>query len=122
MAGSVRTTNYILNIGLNDNPFRTDDLIEMVEIMGFSVDSFEEKAGQYDGHFEPTLVLKGTHSTIEGGSHNAVINSLVDDMCVAFEQEAIPVKSGWFLENEYLGYHVRYKGAKATFDGAYFLQ
>ncbi len=127
--GTARSTNFIMNLGLENNPNydgTTESIGNIITIIqettGFVVRAEEVVVSEYDGNEERTLILSGNHRTIKGGGQHRVVEDETDTLCTIFDQECIAVKSGWFNEKKTLVYNRRFKGDKFEFNDEYFVE
>jgi hypothetical protein len=98
-----------INIGLNNNPYTADEILELLMLKVKS----EVQLGEWDGADEPTLVIEVT-SDHEYFRIKSVITSLVR----VLTQEAIAFRFNGVGE---LVFNENYTGERYPFDEAYFL-
>lgn len=102
-----------LNIGLNNNPHSTEDILSAVALF-LSIDSHSVQIGKWDGADEPTLVVTGlTEMSLED------IEDIVSAMTFDLTQQAIAFKYGG---KGILQYNPHYDGdERYEFDEQYFI-
>ena len=102
-----------LNIGLNNNPHSTEDILSAVALF-LSIDSHSVQIGKWDGADEPTLVVTGlTERSLED------IEDIVSAMTLDLTQQAIAFKYGG---KGILQYNPHYDGdERYEFDEQYFI-
>jgi hypothetical protein len=126
-------TQVTLNIGLNNNPYSVKTIKNKILLaFPFSVVEFRESLGEYEGHDEPTLIVKISAvfemdlSNVD--SKSAILKRFVENMCMKYTQECIPYrlvftdKDGFEHTREKLVYNKLHKGEKYEFDGKYFIE
>jgi hypothetical protein len=102
-----------LNIGLNNNPHSTEDILSTVELF-LSIDSHSVQVGKWEGADEPTLVVTG----LTERSFDA-IKDIVSALTLDLTQEAIAFKYGG---KGVLEYNPHYQGdERYEFDEEYFI-
>ena len=120
MAGTFITRAFTLNLGLNNNPRTADDSLKMLEDWrGITIKEAYTAIGLYNDVEEPTLVVKGTYGFITG--EDDTFDTLMEKLCVVFEQEAIAYKYGIYATDGKLSFHPRYKGERFDFNEELYL-
>jgi hypothetical protein len=102
-----------LNIGLNNNPHSTEDILGVLKVF-LSVDSHSVQVGKWEGADEPTLVVT---ALTERGFDN--IKGLVAELTTYLTQDAIAFKYGG---QGVLEYNPNYEGdERYEFNEEYFI-
>lgn len=102
-----------LNIGLNNNPHSTEDILSAVALF-LSIDSHSVQIGKWEGADEPTLVITGlTERSIDA------ITDIISALTVDLTQDAIAFKYGG---KGVLQYNPNYSGdERYEFSDEYFI-
>jgi hypothetical protein len=101
-----------LNIGLNNNPHSTEDILGVLKIF-LSVDSHSVQVGKWEGADEPTLVVT---ALTERGFDN--IKAFVAELTTYLTQDCIAFKLGGQGD---LAYRSDWTGDRYEFDEQYFI-
>ena len=102
-----------LNIGLNNNPHSTEDILGVLKVF-LSVDSHSVQVGRWEGADEPTLVVT---ALTERGFDN--IKAFVAELTLHLTQDAIAFKYGG---QGVLEYNPNYEGdERYEFNEEYFI-
>jgi hypothetical protein len=121
----MKTSHVTLNIGLNNNPLTATEIKERLSnSFPNNLIEFREALGEYEGHDEPTLVVKISQVPTDF-DHWVVFVGVLNELMT---QECIPIKLVWM--NEYgieknktqLVYNKDFNGEKYTFDPKYFIE
>tara|TARA_R110000772_G_scaffold176676_3_gene288342 strand:+ start:1347 stop:1658 length:312 start_codon:yes stop_codon:yes gene_type:complete len=101
---------YILNIGLNNNPFSFDQICEDLNNEYQLSGPVTKALGQWDDNPEPTLVAYVEECN----------KGFIETLCRRYTQECIAV---WDIEfgDGWLVYEQTFKGEKFQFDRDFFL-
>lgn len=104
------------NIGLNNNPFNAQDIIDLITMVfphneGHIV-AYREHMGEWEGKPEPTLVIE-----VIGEQDAESMVFLTKTMCRTFTQDAIAVRNN---DDGVLVYNPKHEGEQYTFDPQYF--
>jgi hypothetical protein len=129
----MKTANFTLNIGLGNNPFTAETIKNQILLAyPLNIVEFREAIGEYEGHDEPTLVVKVSAefdmNLADVDSMSAIVKKRVEDMCLKYTQECIPYRLvstdryGFESTIEKLVYNKLHKGEKYEFDGKYFIE
>ena len=101
-----------LNIGLNNNPFGSEDILPVLELF-MRVDSQFIKNGEYNGEIEPTLVVVG----LTDRSFDA-IKDILTALSLDLTQDCIAFRYGGKGD---LAYRPDFVGERYEFDEQYFI-
>jgi hypothetical protein len=101
-----------LNIGLNNNPFGSEDILPVLELF-MRVDSQFIKNGEYNGEIEPTLVVVG----LTDRSFDA-IKDILTALSLDLTQDCIAFRYGGKGD---LAYRPDFTGDRYEFDEQYFI-
>ena len=102
---------YTINIGLNNNPLKLDQVAKLLnEFKIFGLEKYQEKIGDYEGDVEPTFV----------GVLDYINNKFVEALCEIMTQDCIAIYNHDTEVGE-LVYNPLYEGEKYDFDEKYFL-
>jgi hypothetical protein len=108
---------FQLNIGLNNNPKSTSEIIAMLEAwFGTSgILSWAEVDGEYKGDTEHTIVAH-----ISSHQLRPIVVRLVKHFCGEMTQDCIPIM--WSDGYGVLVYNEQHVGEKYEFDAKFFIQ
>ena len=101
-----------LNIGLNNNPFSAEDILEALTL-AMKIDSQFIKNGEYNGEVEPTLVVIG----LTDRSFDA-IKDFLTALSLDLTQDCIAFRYGGKGD---LAYRPDFTGERYEFDENYFI-
>ena len=102
-----------LNIGLNNNPFTQDQILEKLSD-DYTIINSRFAVGSYEGDIEPTLVVAIDSPYAHASGFIKKIEQLAD----VLTQNCIAVSTDQF---DLLCYAQGYKGEKFKFDSQYFI-
>ena len=121
----MKTTLVTLNIGLNNNPLTATEIKErFANSFPRNIMEFREALGEYEGHDEPTLVVKISQVSSDFQYWRAFVetlNSLLTQECIPFKLVSID-ENGFQSTHEELVYNTTFEGEKYTFDPKYFIE
>ena len=121
----MKTTHVTLNIGLNNNLLTATEIKErFANSFPRNIMEFREALGEYEGHDEPTLVVKISQVPTDFEYWRAfveVLNSLFTQECIPFKLVSID-ENGFQSTHEELVYNTTFEGEKYTFDPKYFIE
>lgn len=114
---------YVVNIGLNNNPYHYSTCESMLANQNNSFiafTNFRQADGEWDGQIEPTLVCK-MHIVADSG-HVLIARKVIRELCDMFTQDAIAIRSvDADDEGGELIYREGYDGQRYVFNSHYFL-
>jgi hypothetical protein len=121
----MKTNHATLNIGLNNNPFTAKQIRNhFYDFFSSHIVEMREALGEYEGHDEPTLVVKV--SKFSGDDHAWM--TIVRTMNVLYGQDCIALRlveidtNGFQSVTEGLVYNSDFEGEKYSFDSKYFIE
>jgi hypothetical protein len=121
----MKTSHVTLNIGLNNNPLTATEIKERLSnSFPKNIMEFREALGEYEGHDEPTLVVKISQISSDVQYWRAFVetlNSLLTQECIPFKLVSID-ENGFQSTHEELVYNTTFEGEKYTFDPKYFIE
>jgi hypothetical protein len=111
-----RANELKLNIGLNNNPFLVNEILEHIKYSGIFIDNeFNHSVdlSEYKNEIEQTLIIEGLTSF-----KLSTCADIIERLCSVFTQDCIASKID---NNEVLIYSETYKGEKMQFNNDYFI-
>ena len=108
----MKTKKVVLNIGLNNNTKRPDEIVNLFQELISKRATWGQVISTYNDEVEPTLVLHG-----ETSKAFKYITDTIKDLSAAMNQECIGAEID---DHGLLIYPDHYKGERYKFDPQYF--